>query len=106
MATVIAVANQKGGVGKSTISRELSAGFALRGYRTLAVDAENLTQLIKQFKTGEGMSARQTPREATAASHSRPSPARSLIGKVAGAFNGGSAAKAIAAPAGDNWEEF
>ncbi|PCK86272.1 methyl-accepting chemotaxis protein [Rhizobium sophoriradicis] len=73
---------------------------------TLAIDAENLTQLIKQFKTGEGMSARQTPREATAASHSRPSPARSLIGKVAGAFNGGSAAKVIASPAGDNWEEF
>ncbi|OWV78305.1 chemotaxis protein [Rhizobium sp. R634] len=73
---------------------------------TLAVDAENLTQLVKQFKIGEGMSARQTPREATAASHSRPSPARSLIGKVAGAFNGGAAAKAIASPAGDNWEEF
>ncbi|MFS8145583.1 methyl-accepting chemotaxis protein [Rhizobium sp. BR 249] len=73
---------------------------------TLAIDAENLTQLVKQFKIGEGMSARQTPREATAASHSRPSPARSLIGKVAGAFNGGSAAKAIAAPVGDNWEEF
>ncbi|RUM24309.1 methyl-accepting chemotaxis protein [Rhizobium vallis] len=73
---------------------------------TLAIDAENLTQLVKQFKIGEGMSARQTPREATAASHSRPSPARSLIGKVAGAFNGGSAAKAIASPAGNNWEEF
>ena len=73
---------------------------------TLAVDAENLTQLVKQFKIGEGMSARQTPREATATSHSRPSPARSLIGKVAGAFNGGAAAKAIASPAGDNWEEF
>ncbi|MBX4866858.1 HAMP domain-containing protein [Rhizobium bangladeshense] len=73
---------------------------------TLAIDAENLTQLVKQFKTGEGMTARQPPREATAASHSRPSPARNLIGKVAGAFNGGSAAKAIAPPAGDNWEEF
>jgi len=73
---------------------------------TLAIDAENLTQLVKQFKTGEGMSARQTPREANAASHSRPSPARNLIGKVAGAFNGGSAAKVIASPAGDNWEEF
>lgn len=69
-------------------------------------NAENLAQLVNHFKIGEGMSARQTPREATAASHSRPSPARSLIGKVAGAFNGGSAAKAIASPAGNNWEEF
>ena len=73
---------------------------------TLATDAENLTQLVKQFKIGEGMNARQTPREATATSHSRPFPARSLMGKVAGAFNGGSAARAIASPAGDNWEEF
>ena len=72
----------------------------------LAIDAENLTQLAKQFKIGEGMIARQTPREATPASHSRSSPARSLIGKVAGAFNGGSAATAIASPAGNNWEEF
>jgi methyl-accepting chemotaxis protein len=72
----------------------------------LAIDAENLTQLIKQFKIGEGMTARQTQREATPASHSIPSPARSLIGTVAGAFNGGSAATAIASPAGNNWEEF
>ncbi len=73
---------------------------------TLAIDAKNLTQLVVQFKTGEGMSARQTPREGPAASHSRPSPARSLIGKVAVAFNGGAAAKVIASPVGDNWEEF
>lgn len=73
---------------------------------TLATDAENLTQLIQQFKIGEGMSARRIPREATSASQSRPSPARSLMGKVAGAFNGGSPAKATASPAGDNWEEF
>jgi methyl-accepting chemotaxis protein len=52
------------------------------------------------------MNARHAPREATAASHPKPSPARSLIGKVAGAFSGGAAAKAVAAPAGDNWKEF
>lgn len=37
---VIAVANQKGGVGKTTITRELSACCALRGYKTLAIDCD------------------------------------------------------------------
>ncbi|PKA43101.1 methyl-accepting chemotaxis protein [Rhizobium sullae] len=73
---------------------------------TLAADAENLIRLVGQFKTGEGMNARHAPREATAASHPKPSPARSLIGKVVGAFSGGAAAKAVAASARDNWEEF
>jgi chromosome partitioning protein len=43
---VIAIANQKGGVGKTTITRELSACCALRGYQTLVVDCDpqgNLT---------------------------------------------------------------
>lgn len=43
---VIAVANQKGGCGKTTIAREFSACLALRGYRVLVVDADpqgNLT---------------------------------------------------------------
>lgn len=42
----IAVANQKGGVGKTTVTRELSACCALRGYQTLVIDADpqgNLT---------------------------------------------------------------
>lgn len=42
----IAVANQKGGVGKTTITRELSACCALRGFQTLAIDCDpqgNLT---------------------------------------------------------------
>ena len=42
----IAVANQKGGVGKTTVSRELSACCALRGFQTLAIDCDpqgNLT---------------------------------------------------------------
>lgn len=46
MPVIIAVANQKGGVGKTTLTRELSACCALRGYNTLAVDCDpqgNLT---------------------------------------------------------------
>ena len=47
MAKIIAVANQKGGVGKTTVTRELSACCALRGYQTLVIDCDpqgNLTQ--------------------------------------------------------------
>jgi chromosome partitioning protein len=46
---VIAIANQKGGVGKTTITRELSACCALRGYQVLAIDCDSQGSLTKSW---------------------------------------------------------
>ncbi len=40
MATIIAVANKKGGSGKTTTATNLAGAFMARGYRTLIVDAD------------------------------------------------------------------
>ena len=41
MAYVIAVLNQKGGVGKSTLSTNLSTAYARRDRKTLLADADS-----------------------------------------------------------------
>lgn len=49
----IAVANQKGGVGKTTVTRELAACCALRGYQTLAVDCDPQGNLTSSWVDAE-----------------------------------------------------
>ena len=77
---------------------------------TLAQDAEGLTALIGQFKLGGGVSApqiRQPVRVATSATaRPAPSPAKALMGKLAGAFNSPASSVPKASGSAENWEEF
>ena len=55
MATIIAIANKKGGSGKTTTTTNLAGAFVARGYRTLIVDADgSQASAFSWRRTGEG----------------------------------------------------
>ncbi|WP_075292294.1 methyl-accepting chemotaxis protein [Pararhizobium arenae] len=79
---------------------------------TLAQDAENLSGLIGQFNLGQATAATVTSRApvraapASAAARPVPSPAKALMGKLAGAFKPTASPVPKASGSAENWEEF
>lgn len=50
---VITLLNEKGGVGKTTVSRHVAAGLAMRGGRVVVIDADAQANCTTQFQVAE-----------------------------------------------------
>ena len=59
MAKVILIANQKGGVGKSTIATTLGTGLKRLGHAVLLLDADSQQSLFKWRASAEGLAHEQ-----------------------------------------------